>query len=444
MAFLNYSKKELDAKIVYYGPALCGKTTNVKFIHDNIKKDQRGKLISIATQTDRTLFFDFLPIELGDIRGFKTRFHIYTVPGQVFYNATRRAVLTGVDGIVFVADSQRNMLNQNIESMNNLEENLATYGKKLENIPHVMQYNKRDLSDILSVDELNKKLNKYEVEYFESIAINGKGVLETLTAICTSVLKSLKEQPNIESVATAEKEDVEKLHEIKEEEEIEEVREEEEIEEIRKIPSEEASNIVDFGSLKGEELEDIAEGESQFSEEGALEEIREEDLEVISDESQMDIEEIAEVEEIEEIESKEEEIKEEPPEEAVVKEKITKEIKVTRAGEPESITQTLIKIPLSLKLPDIDREYSFTLSISIENLELKIKTDEKGKEYVEKEIYEENLAEESNTMCEEKENNIEDSSIKSSKTSELTEEYKYKDSNNVDMEGDVEDITDDT
>ena len=150
MAVINYSKKEISAKIVYYGPSLCGKTTNIQSIYASIKPDQKGKLVSLATEADRTLFFDFLPIEIANIRGFKTRLHFYTVPGQVYYNSTRRAVLTGVDGLVFVADSQRDKMEENIESLNNLEENLNYYGKSIKTIPIVIQYNKRDLADVTS------------------------------------------------------------------------------------------------------------------------------------------------------------------------------------------------------------------------------------------------------------------------------------------------------
>ncbi len=191
MAVFNAAKKEIDIKIVYYGPALCGKTTNVQTVHEKMSPKQRGDIMSLATKDDRTLFFDFLPIELGNVKGFKTRFHIYTVPGQVYYSLTRRAVLTSVDGVVFVADSQESMLDENIESLNDLDENLKFHKKSLETIPFVIQYNKRDLGRIMPVSELEAALNKYNVPVYEASALNGDGVMETLTACCKLVLKSL-------------------------------------------------------------------------------------------------------------------------------------------------------------------------------------------------------------------------------------------------------------
>jgi signal recognition particle receptor subunit beta len=192
MAVINYSKKEISAKIVYYGPSLCGKTTNIQSIYASIKPDQKGKLVSLATEADRTLFFDFLPIEIANIRGFKTRLHFYTVPGQVYYNSTRRAVLTGVDGLVFVADSQRDKMEENIESLSNLEENLNYYGKSTKTLPLVMQYNKRDLPDATPVGEMNQILNPEGYPYFESVAPSGEGVLQTLTKITKMVLKHIE------------------------------------------------------------------------------------------------------------------------------------------------------------------------------------------------------------------------------------------------------------
>ena len=193
MALLNYLRKEIDAKIVYYGPGLCGKTTNIQFIHQNLQPDQRGNMLSLATDQDVTLFFDFLPIELEDVVGFKMRFHLFTVPGQVYYGATRRAVLMGADGVIFVADSQAERLEDNLQSIKELEENLRQYGKKLETTPFVIQYNKRDLPNILPAAELNKKINHLAVPYFESVAIQGKGVFESLTMICRMVLKVVKD-----------------------------------------------------------------------------------------------------------------------------------------------------------------------------------------------------------------------------------------------------------
>lgn len=193
MAFINYINKEINAKIVYYGPGLSGKTTNILYIHKKLTPESRGKLVSLATQTDRTLFFDFLPISIGEINGFKVRFHLYTVPGQIFYNTTRKMVLKGVDGIVFVADSQKQMLEDNIESMKNLEENLNDYGIDINSIPLVIQYNKRDLENAMDLEELHLHLNKRKVPFFTAVATEGVGVLETLMAICRLVIKRLKE-----------------------------------------------------------------------------------------------------------------------------------------------------------------------------------------------------------------------------------------------------------
>lgn len=192
MAVFNYAKKEIDAKIVYYGPAISGKTTNLQFIHQHLKPDQRGKMVSLATNEDRTLFFDFLPIELESVRGFKTRFHLYTVPGQVYYGATRRAVLTGADGLVFVADSHGDRMEDNLASLKDLEDNLRYYGKKVETTPLIIQYNKRDLPDVLSVEELNQKINRLNNPHFESVAVLGKGVFESLTMACRLVLKAIE------------------------------------------------------------------------------------------------------------------------------------------------------------------------------------------------------------------------------------------------------------
>jgi mutual gliding-motility protein MglA len=192
MALFNYATRELSAKIVYYGPGLSGKTTNIEMVHKMLRTEQKGRLISLPTETDRTLFFDFLPIELGQIKGFKVRFHLYTVPGQVFYNATRRLVLQGVDGVVFVADSQREMINSDMESLKNLMDNLSSYGKKLEELPFVLQYNKRDLRNVAPVAELDAALNFLHVPAFEAVASTGKGVAETLVGISRRVFAHLQ------------------------------------------------------------------------------------------------------------------------------------------------------------------------------------------------------------------------------------------------------------
>ena len=191
MAVFNAAKREIDIKIVYYGPALCGKTTNVQSVHKKMSPQQRGDIMSLATKDDRTLFFDFMPIELGNVKGFKTRFHLYTVPGQVYYALTRRAVLTSVDGVVFVADSQLSKLDENIESLNDLDENLKFHKKSLETVPFVIQYNKRDMDGTMSVSDLEAAINKYNIPAYEASALKGDGVMETLTACCKLVLKSL-------------------------------------------------------------------------------------------------------------------------------------------------------------------------------------------------------------------------------------------------------------
>ncbi len=192
MSFINYSTREINCKIVYYGPGLCGKTTNLQFIYKKTAPEQKGKLISLATESERTLFFDFLPLALGDIKGFRVRFHLYTVPGQVFYAASRKLILKGVDGVVFVADSQIERMDANIESLEDLRINLAEYGYELDRLPFVIQYNKRDLPNIVPVGELQKILNPDNVPSYEAIASQGMGVFETLKDVGKQVLKELK------------------------------------------------------------------------------------------------------------------------------------------------------------------------------------------------------------------------------------------------------------
>jgi hypothetical protein len=223
MSMINYASREINCKLVYYGPGLGGKTTNLEHIYGKVQPDMRGKMVSLATETERTLFFDFLPVDLGTVRGFKTRFHLYTVPGQVYYNASRKLILKGVDGIVFVADSQIERMEANIESMQNLYDNMAQYGYDLTKIPFVVQYNKRDLPNAAPIKDLQSNLNPgwpvedaakqrevpdqyhpgdllvYETDggwverapYFESVAVSGDGVFDTLKAVAKLVLKSL-------------------------------------------------------------------------------------------------------------------------------------------------------------------------------------------------------------------------------------------------------------
>src|SRR5687768_2237705 len=194
MVFFNYSTMQMAAKVVYYGPGLCGKTTNLHYIYAHTANDSRGEMVSLETETDRTLFFDLLPIDVGSIAGFATRIQLYTVPGQVFYNTTRKLVLKGVDGVVFVADSQRPMLQANIDSFRNLEENLGEMGLSMDTIPLVLQYDKRDLHDICSVDELNQALYRGGWPHFETSALTGMGVFETLKGISKLTLLALKKR----------------------------------------------------------------------------------------------------------------------------------------------------------------------------------------------------------------------------------------------------------
>lgn len=192
MVFFNYATMQMAAKIVYYGPGLCGKTTNLQQIYQKTSSKSRGEMVSLETETDRTLFFDLLPLDVGNIAGFKTRFQLYTVPGQVFYNSTRKLVLRGVDGIVFVADSQLPMLDANLESFYNLRENLAELGLNIDEIPLVFQYNKRDLKNILPVEDLNRSMNPRGLPHFEASALQGEGVFETLKGISKATLIMLR------------------------------------------------------------------------------------------------------------------------------------------------------------------------------------------------------------------------------------------------------------
>ena len=189
MSSINFATREISCKVVYYGPGLSGKTTNLQVIHQKMPQDKRTDMVSLATEGDRTLFFVFLPLNLGDIKGFKTRFQLYTVPGQVYYNSTRKLVLRGVDGIVFVADSQRSRQAENIESLQNLRQNLQDYGMDLDDMPFVLQYNKRDMDNVFTLDELNKELNPRNVPFFPATAHNGKGVVTTLKTIAMLVIE---------------------------------------------------------------------------------------------------------------------------------------------------------------------------------------------------------------------------------------------------------------
>ena len=210
MVQINFALKEVNCKIVYYGPGLSGKTTNLEVVHAKAPNQNVGELTSIATEGDRTLFFDFLPLNLGKVAGMNTKFQIYTVPGQVYYNSTRKLVLQGADGIVFVADSRRSKMDENLESLHNLEDNLTEYGMDINAIPLVLQYNKRDLDDVLSVEEIDQQLNRFGSPFFEAVAVKGDGVFPTLKKLSSMVLEKLNDQQantpgsNISKRSTAE------------------------------------------------------------------------------------------------------------------------------------------------------------------------------------------------------------------------------------------------
>jgi signal recognition particle receptor subunit beta len=192
LTFINYVAREINCKIVYYGPGLGGKTTNLQYIHQVTAAENKGKLVSLATETERTLFFDFLPIDLGQIRGFRTRFHLYTVPGQVFYDSSRKLILKGVDGVVFVADSQEERLDANLESVDNLAQNLKEQGFDLEKLPYVLQLNKRDLPSAMPAEELKQQLLVKEEPVIEAVATRGDGILPSLKAVARQVLVELR------------------------------------------------------------------------------------------------------------------------------------------------------------------------------------------------------------------------------------------------------------
>lgn len=192
MSFINHNAKEIHCKIVYYGPSLGGKTTNIQWVYQSLAQDQKSKLVALNTEIERTLFFDFLPLEVGEIRGFQTRFHLYTVPGQVIYDASRKLILKGLDGVIFVADSQADRLEENIASMKNLEKNLEQQGYSIREVPLVIQYNKRDLPNALPIKELRQHLNLYNAQEVEASAFEGKGVLESFKLVSKNIIQILK------------------------------------------------------------------------------------------------------------------------------------------------------------------------------------------------------------------------------------------------------------
>jgi signal recognition particle receptor subunit beta len=192
MSFINYNAKEIHCKVVYYGPSLGGKTTNIQWVYQKTAEDQKSKLVALNTDIERTLFFDFLPLNVGDIRGFKTRFHLYTVPGQVVYDASRKLILKGLDGVIFVADSQIERMDENLESLRNLEKNLEQQGYDIKEIPLIMQYNKRDLPNVASLAELRSALNPYNAPEIEGCASEGRGVFDSLKTVSKSIINVLK------------------------------------------------------------------------------------------------------------------------------------------------------------------------------------------------------------------------------------------------------------
>lgn len=192
MSFINYAAKEINCKIIYFGPGLSGKTTNVQYIYEHTQNEARGKLVTLSTENERTLFFDFLPLSVGAVRGYKTRFHLYTIPGQTFYEVSRQFILKGVDGIVFVADSQAERMEANIESFEGLEKSLDKQGYDINKLPLVFQYNKRDLPGAVSIRELEATFNPMKRPYFEAVAFKGSGVMETLQSVSQAIIKELK------------------------------------------------------------------------------------------------------------------------------------------------------------------------------------------------------------------------------------------------------------
>jgi mutual gliding-motility protein MglA len=194
LSFLNYSTREINFKVVFYGPGLSGKTTNIKYVYNKIKNENKGKLVSLATETERTLFFDFFPLELGTIHDYKVRFHLYTVPGQIYYSASRKLILKGVDGLVFVADSQRERFEANIESLNDMLENMQEYKISFDAIPYILQLNKRDLPNVMPIDEMIRELRKKGEPVLEAVALKGVGVVDTLKAISRLIMRDVKKK----------------------------------------------------------------------------------------------------------------------------------------------------------------------------------------------------------------------------------------------------------
>jgi len=378
MAVFNAAKKEIDIKIVYYGPALCGKTTNVQCIHKKLAPEQRGDMMSLATKDDRTLFFDFLPIELGNIKGFKTRFHIYTVPGQVYYSLTRRAVLTGVDGVIFVADSQKNKMEENIESLNDLKENLDYYKKDLTEIPFIIQYNKRDLPGVLTIKEMNSDINVLDVPCFESSAIKGTGVLETLTECCKMVLKQMNKPRHSTSIQASTKKNPKK-----------EGGEENSSEPVIKITNEspaepqetvstgmkyrEGFSPVGSDGLDTPDLSaDITISDGNKDYETAIPSINLEDENGNISETEITLESSEESEpEISFEQSKEMGTPSSPDQTSSMGISMGGGFEIISCGQPEKNSDTSIKVPVVFKIDELNRECSVNICISFDDFKLK-------------------------------------------------------------------------
>ncbi len=376
MVSFNYQAKEVTIKIVYYGPGLCGKTTSLQYIYSTLPQQHKGKMISLATQTDRTLFFDFLPIQLGKLKGLETKIQLYTVPGQVFYNQTRKLVLKGVDGIVFVADSQQGMLEANKDSLQNLMQNLESMGLNLKDTPHVFQYNKRDLPNLIDVETLNRELNIYNAPYFETSAITGEGVIETLRTIVKLTLQAITEKYNVE------------LEEMIEEDSVDEQSSPETVSEVQNNgelpsakPEPEEISAVDIEDMDTDVLDVSVDFDDRLLEEDSgvieIDEDDEESLEV--NEEELDSLEPVDLEDSEEEKAKEDDFETQKLDSGIIEENIeTKDMKEQEGIEVEA--PRVIKadngyfVPITVKIPE-DSEDEIRLNI---DLKIEIKRKKRG------------------------------------------------------------------
>lgn len=356
MALINYANKEINAKIVYYGPGLSGKTTNIQYIYQKLNPEHRGKLITLPTQTDRTLFFDFLPVEIPDVKGFTTRFHLYTVPGQVFYNATRKMVLKGVDGVVFVADSQVEKLDDNIASLENLEENLNEYGKTLKTIPFVMQFNKRDLKNISEVKEMLSKINNEGYPYYEAIATQGPGVMATLTGISKMALRHIKESYERQRIIrhNINKEKKKEIKESLEDEVVTEVQAE-----VLGVTEEEVLGSSEISTYTGEEMKPETDDLGVM---GDFDEKEDHD----SDEIEINLEEDGEIKaDIDGVDLSRSLVPEDVKTREVPKAQRPVAVDLVLGGEVQRIGSSSFKIPLTLRLNDIKKDVVLSISLQI-------------------------------------------------------------------------------